>query len=98
MTYPEAIQFLYDLRWFGLKLGLSLGGAMAGWLLSGFGYQANHVQTPSALQGIRMTVSVFPSIFFGVVIICLLCYKIGKSLNIQIQDELAERRKKFATT
>src|SRR5881394_55739 len=23
MTYPEAIQFLYDLRWFGLKLGLT---------------------------------------------------------------------------
>src|SRR5437868_12256328 len=22
MTYPEAIQFLYGLRWFGLKLGL----------------------------------------------------------------------------
>src|SRR6266487_1102821 len=22
MTYPESIQFLYDLRWFGLKLGL----------------------------------------------------------------------------
>src|SRR5437660_4455815 len=22
MTYPDAIQFLYDLRWFGLKLGL----------------------------------------------------------------------------
>src|SRR5881392_2657522 len=22
MTYPEAIQFLYNLRWFGLKLGL----------------------------------------------------------------------------
>src|SRR5204862_7243362 len=22
MTYPEAIQFLYDLRWFGAKLGL----------------------------------------------------------------------------
>src|SRR5256712_6943885 len=23
MTYPEAIQFLYDLRWFGTKLGLA---------------------------------------------------------------------------
>src|SRR5437763_8786554 len=23
MTYPEAIRFLYDLRWFGTKLGLS---------------------------------------------------------------------------
>src|SRR5881409_3164913 len=22
MTYPEAIRFLYELRWFGLKLGL----------------------------------------------------------------------------
>ena len=27
---------------------------------------------------------------------CLVCYKIGKNLNLQIQDELAERRKKFA--
>src|SRR5437868_15406140 len=23
MTYPEAIRFLYDLRWFGTKLGLA---------------------------------------------------------------------------
>jgi len=23
MTYPEAIQFLYDLRWFGAKFGLA---------------------------------------------------------------------------
>ncbi len=44
-----------------------------------------------------MTISVFPAIFFGIVIVCLVCYKIGKSLNIQIQDELAERRRKFAT-
>jgi Na+/melibiose symporter-like transporter len=87
---------IYATILFGLKTGLSLGGAMAGWLLSGFGYQANAVQTPGALQGIRMTVSVFPAVFFGIVIICLLCYKIGKNLNIQIQDELADRRKKFA--
>lgn len=87
---------IYATILFGLKTGLSLGGALAGWLLSGFGYQANAVQTPGALQGIRMTVSVFPAVFFGIVIICLLCYKIGKNLNIQIQDELADRRKKFA--
>jgi len=87
---------IYATILFGLKTGLSLGGAMAGWLLSGFGYQANAVQTPGALQGIRMTVSVFPAVFFGIVIICLLSYKIGKNLNIQIQDELADRRKKFA--
>jgi GPH family glycoside/pentoside/hexuronide:cation symporter len=82
---------------FGLKTGLSLGGFAAGWLLSGYGYKPNAVQTPEALQGIRMTISVYPAILFGIVIICLVCYKIGKRLNLQIQDELAERRTKFAT-
>ncbi len=80
---------------FGLKAGLSLGVAIAGWLLSGYGYRANAAQTPEALLGIRMTISVYPAIFFGVVVICLLCYKINKKLNLQIQDELNERRKKF---
>ena len=88
---------IYATILFGLKTGLSLGGAMAGWLLSGYGYQANAVQTPQALRGIRMTISIYPAIFFGIVIVCLVCYKISKKLNLQIQDELAERRKKFAT-
>jgi glycoside/pentoside/hexuronide:cation symporter, GPH family len=87
---------IYATILFGLKTGLSLGGAMAGWLLSGFGYRANAVQTPGALRGIVLTISIFPSVFFGVVIVCLICYKIGKNLNLQIQDELAERRRKFA--
>jgi Na+/melibiose symporter-like transporter len=81
---------------FGLKTGLSLGGFAAGWLLSGYGYKPNAVQTPQALQGIRMTISIYPAILFLIVITCLLCYKIGKRLNLQIQDELAERRKGFA--
>lgn len=83
---------------FGLKTGLSLGGATAGWLLSGYGYIPNAVQTAHALEGIRMTISVYPAIFFLVVIGCLVCYRIGKALNLQIQDELAERRRKFAVS
>jgi Na+/melibiose symporter-like transporter len=87
---------IYATILFGLKSGLSLGGAIAGWLLSGFGYRANAVQTPEALHGIGMMISVIPALFFGIVILCLVCYKIGKNLNLQIQDELAERRRKFA--
>jgi hypothetical protein len=30
------------------------------------------------------------------VIVCLFCYKINKKLNLQIQDELAERRRAFS--
>ncbi|HUI58404.1 MAG TPA: MFS transporter [Bryobacteraceae bacterium] len=89
---------IYATILFGLKAGLSLGGAMAGWLLSGYGYRANAVQTPEALRGIRLTISVYPAVFFVIVICCLCCYKIGKKLNLQIQDELAERRKKFAVS
>ena len=88
---------IYATILFALKTGLSLGGALAGWLLSAFGYRANAVQTPEALRGICLTISVFPAVFFGIVIVCLICYKIGKSLNLQIQDELAERRRKFAS-
>ncbi len=80
---------------FGLKAGLSLGGAIAGWLLSAYGYRANAVQTPEALLGIRMTISVYPAIFLLIVLVCLFYYKINKRLNIQIQDELAERRRQF---
>jgi Na+/melibiose symporter-like transporter len=88
---------IYATILFGLKTGLSLGGAMAGWLLSGYGYRPNSIQTPEALRGIRMTISVYPAIFFVIVIACLIGYRISKKLNLQIQDELAERRRKFAT-
>jgi len=88
---------IYATILFGLKTGLSLGGALAGWLLSGFGYRPNVVQTTHALDGIRYTISLFPTVLFGVVIVCLICYKIGRKLNLQIQDELAARRQKFAS-
>lgn len=81
---------------FALKTGLSLGGAAAGWLLAVFGYRANAIQTAGALQGIRMTISAFPAILFLVVLACLMVYPIGRGLNLQIQDELAARRKTFA--
>ena len=80
---------------FALKAGLSLGGAIDGWLLSGYGYVANAAQTPHALLGIRLTMSVYPSLFLIVVVVALLFYKITKTMNIQIQDELADRRLRF---
>jgi len=77
---------------FALKVGLSLGGAIAGWLLAGYGYRANAEQTAQALRGIRMLVSVYPAVFLVVVVVCLLLYPITRGLNQQIQDELADRR------
>jgi Na+/melibiose symporter-like transporter len=88
---------IYATIMFGLKAGLSLGGAILGWVLGAYGYRPNVAQTPDALFGIRMSISIFPAICFLIVLVCLVFYPIGKKLNLQIQDELAERRRKFAT-
>jgi Na+/melibiose symporter-like transporter len=94
-TGVRATGVIYSTIIFALKVGLSLGGALAGWLLQAYGYVPNVAQTAGALMGIRLTISVYPAIFFVIVVISMFYYPIGKRLNIQIQDELAERRDKF---
>lgn len=95
-TSRRATGVIYATILFGLKAGLSLGGAFGLWLLAGYGYVANQPQTPRAMEGIRMIVSAYSAIFLVIVIVSLIAYKITKRMNLQIQDELAERRKKFA--
>jgi glycoside/pentoside/hexuronide:cation symporter, GPH family len=80
---------------FALKAGLGLGGAICGWLLAGYGYMPNAVQSEHALFGIRLTASIYPALTFGIGVIALSFYSISKKLNLRIQDELAERRKSF---
>jgi Na+/melibiose symporter-like transporter len=48
-----------------------------------------------ALQGIRLTTSLFPAATFLIGVVCLFFYKIDRRLEIQITDELAERRRAY---
>jgi len=82
---------------FALKAGLGLGGAICGWFLAAYDYVPNVIQSEHALLGIRMTASIYPAITFSIGVIALLFYSISKKLNLQIQDELIERRKSFGT-
>ena len=81
---------------FALKAGLSLGGAMFLWLMSWAGYQANQPQTDQTLECIRRSSSLYLAILFAVCTVLLMIYQLNKRLTIQIADELAERRRKFA--
>jgi glycoside/pentoside/hexuronide:cation symporter, GPH family len=76
----------------GLKVGLAIGGAMAGSLLNMYGYVANVQQTPSAQTGIRLITSIYPAVFLAIAIAILFFYQINKHAEIQMQNELAERR------
>jgi len=80
---------------FSLKAGLGIGGAFAGLILSGFGYVSGNValQSASAVQGIRLVASILPAILFGVGVVALFFYPITKTFNINMQAELAARRK-----
>ncbi|MBN2215206.1 MAG: MFS transporter [Bacteroidales bacterium] len=81
----------------GLKIGLALGGALAGYLLSTYGYVPNVEQSAGALLGIRLTLSIYPSIAIVISVIILFIYQISKHMEYQMQDELAERRKAYET-
>jgi glycoside/pentoside/hexuronide:cation symporter, GPH family len=82
---------------FALWAGLALGGAIAGWLLSGYGFVSEaNVQTARCLLGIRMTASVYAGLAFVAAAICLIFYPVTREVNQKIADELAERRKKYA--
>jgi Na+/melibiose symporter-like transporter len=85
----------------GLKVGLAIGGSISSLLLKWYGYVAPPAkvmwieQTRKAVEGIRMSTSVYPA-FAIIIVICLLFfYKIKRSTEIQMQDELAERRKAY---
>jgi len=80
----------------GLKVGLAVGGALAGWLLNAYGYVANVIQTPKAVEGIRLSVSIYPAIALAICVIALFIYGINQKIEDQMQDELAERRKSYS--
>jgi GPH family glycoside/pentoside/hexuronide:cation symporter len=82
---------------FALWVGLALGGAIAGWLFSSYGYVPNAVQTAHALLGIRLTASVYAGLAFFAAAACLFFYPITHEVNQTIANELAERRKAFAS-
>jgi glycoside/pentoside/hexuronide:cation symporter, GPH family len=86
---------------FGLKVGMAIGGFIGSFILSAYGYivktEANPlvIQSDHTIFGIRLTTSIFPAIALFFVVILLLFYKISQKTEIQMQDELAERRKAY---
>jgi len=47
---------------FAQKMGWTIGGAITGWTLAIYGYEANAEQSETAKEGLRMMVSYFPAL------------------------------------
>jgi GPH family glycoside/pentoside/hexuronide:cation symporter len=95
-TGRRATGIIFSAIVFGLKAGLGFGGAIAGYVLSIYGYVPNVAQTAKALEGIRLAMGLFPAATFALCAACLAFYGINKQTEIQMTDALAERRRKYA--
>ena len=81
---------------FSYKFGLGLGGAIAGFLLAAIGYQANVVQTPEAIQGLILIMSVIPALSKLGVVIILYFYPLDQARLDDMQPRLKAMRAQAA--
>lgn len=100
-TNRRATAIIFSAMMVGLKAGLSIGGALVTWILGLYGYVnvdnvavAEVIQPETVANGAKMLISVYASIPFFIVVVLLFFYEISKSKEVQIEQELVQRRKK----
>jgi GPH family glycoside/pentoside/hexuronide:cation symporter len=77
---------------FMLKLGLAMGGAFVVWMLGVYGFEANVEQSAETLRGIRLLMSVFPSLFGLVAAGLMVFYPLSEKVMGQVEHDLTARR------
>ncbi|GET33590.1 transporter [Prolixibacter bellariivorans] len=90
----RATAIVFSAMIFGLKAGLSIGGALVAGILAVYGYDPQlPIQSPGTITGIKLSVSVFPALTFCIGVAFLFLYEIDKKKELQIQKDLMLRRK-----
>ena len=76
---------------FALKLGLTFGGTLVGWLLEFHNFVPLVSQTEEAITGIRLLMSIYPAIFGLIGGLIMLYYPLKDSDMITIEKDLTDR-------
>ncbi|VGO13987.1 Inner membrane symporter YicJ [Pontiella desulfatans] len=76
-----------------LKMGWTIGGAITGWVLAGYGFEANVEQTERGLEGIRLLLSLLPMGGAILTAIALWFYPLTEKRMREIEADLTARRK-----
>ncbi|CCK05425.1 Possible GPH family transporter (TC 2.A.2) for arabinosides [Cronobacter sakazakii 696] len=81
---------------FFLKLGLAIAGALVGFLLSWYGYDAGaKAQSATALNGIVMLFTVIPGVGYLITAGVVRLLKVDRELMARIQSDLEKRRENY---
>lgn len=94
----RATAIIFSAMMVGLKVGLSIGSSLVALIIGKYGYistkgSQNVIQPETVAAGAKMLVSIFPAIPFFLACGLLFFYKIDKKMEIEIEKDLAERRK-----
>lgn len=79
---------IYSAVVFFIKLGVAIGGALAGWLLAFYGYQADVEQHESAQHGILISFTLFPAIGSILVAVVMRWYTLDNDKVESIHEAL----------
>lgn len=74
------------------KIGMGIGGAVTGYLLTSFGYIAGAAQTAQANHGILLLVSLIPAAGFAFVAFLFTGYGLNEEVCKTVREDLAARR------
>ncbi len=74
---------------FFIKLGIAIGGALAGWLLAVYGYEAGLSILPQTKQGIRLSFTLYAAIGSFIVAAIMLYYRLDRKQVDSISAQLA---------
>jgi Na+/melibiose symporter-like transporter len=92
-NHRRATAIIFSAMLCGLKIGLSVGGALVAGILAHYGYQAGMATQPEGVvEGIRLTVSVYCSLPFLLAVALLFAYEIDKRAEARIEQDLQLRR------
>jgi glycoside/pentoside/hexuronide:cation symporter, GPH family len=89
----RATAIIFSAMLCGLKVGLSVGGALVAGILAFYGYHPDAAtQSADAVHGIHLTVSVLCSLPFLLAVVLMFLYEIDKPMELHIERELDTRR------
>jgi glycoside/pentoside/hexuronide:cation symporter, GPH family len=91
----RATAIIFSAMMVGLKAGLSIGSSLVTWILGSYNYipKSTTGQGESAINGIKMLVSIYPAIPFLIALALLFLYEINKKMEVQIESDLKDRRR-----
>jgi GPH family glycoside/pentoside/hexuronide:cation symporter len=72
------------------KAGMGIAGALVGVLLTYFQYQPNHEQTPFALHGIVLMLTLIPGFFHTVMGLLMFKYRISDAYYTEVKQQMGK--------